>query len=155
MNRTFERVAAYCGLRLSYYTTAALLAAAFLILAFTEYRSASPLYILLVLAVLPSIMKSLLFSGKKKEKRENDLPFPLFCKKYHYDFIMYKSIRISYLLIFILFAAWHFACSRSGQLPAIVSSLPALLAAVSLLIRIFGVIGYRLYFRLFPLRAMH
>ena len=53
MNHTFSRVAAFCGLSLSYYITAALLAPAFVVLALTGYRSATPLYILLAMAVSP------------------------------------------------------------------------------------------------------
>lgn len=156
MNYTFGRVAAHCGLRLSYYITAALLFIVFVGLALTEnYRTASPLYILLVLAVLPSLLKAIFFSNPKKEKRENDLAFPLFCQKYHYDRIMYKSMNLAYLLLFLLFAAWHISYRLVENIPPVVSALPAALAALSLLIRVLGVIGYRLYFHLFPLRAMH
>ncbi|MBR2221601.1 MAG: hypothetical protein IJ972_01235, partial [Campylobacter sp.] len=81
MNYTFSRVASFCGLRLSYYSTATLLAAIFLVLALTGYRTATPLYILLSIAVLPSVFEAMLFS-KQTEKRENALAFPLFCKKY-------------------------------------------------------------------------
>lgn len=156
MNHTFQRVAAFCGLRLSYYITAALLAVAFVGLALTEnYRTASPLYILLTMAVMPAILKSMFFSAKKEEKRENALAFPLFCKKYHYDLAMYKSMNLAYLLLFILFAAWHISYSLVEAVPSVISSLPALIAALSLLTRILGSIGYRLYFHLFPLKAMH
>jgi len=153
MNYTFSRVAAFCGLRLSYYITAALLAASFLVLTFTEYRIASPLYILLCLAVLPSILKAMLFS--KETKRENELTFPLFCQKYHYNTAIYKAMNLSYFLILILFAAWHFSYTLGSDKPGIITQLPFLLAAASLLVRLLGVIGYRLYFHLFPLKAMH
>ena len=68
MNYTFHRVAAFCSLRLSYYSTIALLALSFLCLALTEYRTASPLYILLTFAVMPGLLKAMFFSGPKKEK---------------------------------------------------------------------------------------
>lgn len=155
MNYTFSRVAALCGLRLSYYITAALLALAFLGLAPTEYRSASPLYILLALAVLPSLLKAMLFSGKQNEKRENGLAFPLFCKKYRYDAVSYKSMNLACFLLFILLAAWHISYSRVTEIPGLVSALPALIAALSLLVRILASLGYRLYFHLCPLKAMH
>ena len=155
MKYTFQRVAAHCGLRLSYYSTAALLALIFLVLVFTEYRTASPLYILLSLAVLPSVCKTIFFSGQKESKRENSMAFPLFCQKYHYDPVMYRSMNLAYLLLFILFAAWHFSYSRNETAPAIITCLPALTACTSLLLRILGIIGYRLYFHLFPLKAMH
>ena len=165
MNYTFQRVAAFCGLRLSYYITAALLALAFLVLAFTNYRTATPLYILLTLAVLPSILRSLLSSGinpdtspsagkKKEEKRENGLAFPLFCEKYKYNLISYRAMNIAYLLLFLLFAAWHISYGSAETMPFLVTGLPALIATLCLLIRILGVLCYRLYFRFFPLRAM-
>jgi len=154
MNETFGRVAAHCGLRLSYYTISALVGLSFLILAFTDYRTPSPLYILLMLSVLPSVMKSLFFTDKKIKKRENELAFPLFQKKYHYDYINYKSMSIAYLLLFVLLAAWQISYINSN-VPALIRNLPAFLAAASLLIRILGIAGYRLYFYLFPLKAMH
>lgn len=154
MNYTFHRVASFCGLRLSYYLTAALLATAFFILVPTDYKTASPLYILLSLAVMPSIIKSIFFSTSQTEKRENDLSFPLFCKKYHYDFAMYKSMNIAYLLLFVLLAAWHISYSSGDGIPVLITLLPALIATISLFSRILGVVGYRLFFRFFPLKAM-
>ena len=153
MNYTFSRVASHCGLRLSYYITAALLAITFLVLVFTQYITASPLYILLCLAVLPSLLKSMLYS--KATKRENELTFPLFCQKYHYNTEMYKAMNLSYLLILILFVAWHLSYRPGTNLPELITRLPSLLASVSLLVRLLGVTGYRLYFHLFPLKAMH
>jgi len=153
MNYTFSRVAAHCGLRLSYYTTALLIAITFLVLVFTEYKTASPLYILLCLAVLPSLLKAILFS--KETKRENALTFPLFCQKYHYNTELYRAMNLSYFLILILLVAWRFSYTLSANSPELIAHLPELIAAVSLLVRLLGVIGYRLYFHLFPLKAMH
>jgi len=155
MNHTFGQVAAHCGLRLSYYITTALLCISFFILVITSYRTPTPLYILLVAAVAPSVIKALLTGNKKQQKRENAVAFPLFCKKYKYDAVLYQSMNISYLLLFILFAAWQISYSRSTSLPVLIYRLPVLLAAISLCIRILGTIGYLLYFRLFPLKAMH
>lgn len=154
MNYTFQRVAAHCGLRLSYYCTAIFLSAVFLVLCFTDYRSASPLYILLTLAVLPSVCKSIFFSGDNKEK-DSSLEFPLFCQKYHYNSNSYKATNLAYFLLFILFAAWHLSSCINQTLPAFVAMLPILTASSCLIIRILGTIGYRLYFHFFPLKAMH
>jgi len=153
MNHTFTRVASFCGLRLSYYITAGLIAISFLALAPTEYRTASPLYILLTMAVLPSVVKALFFSSAQKEKRENAIAFPLFCEKYDYSLVSSKTMNISYLLLFILLAAWMFSYSQSTA-PLLIRRLPALITGCSLIIRILGVIGYRLYFHLFPAKAM-
>ena len=70
MNHTFSRVAAFCGLRLSYYITAALLAPAFVVLALTGYRSATPLYILLAMAVSPSVIEAIFFSKRQSKERK-------------------------------------------------------------------------------------
>lgn len=152
MNFTFHRVAAGCGLRLSYYTTSALLALAFLGLVATDYRTPSPLYILFSSALLPSLIRSIFFSGQK-EKREN-LEFPLFCKKYHYEPVAHKSMNLAYLLLIILLAAWYISYHSNTTAPAFITSLPALIAAVGLLTRFLGTVGFRLYFRFFPLKAM-
>jgi len=154
MNNTFRKVASFCGLRLSYYTTAALLAITFLVLIPTAYISASPLYILLSLAILPSAVKAMFFSSEKYKKKEYALAYPLFCKKYHYTFITYQSMQISHLLLFVLFAAWHISYASQTDAPAFIQSLPLLLGSSSLLTRIFATVGYWLYFRLFPIRAM-
>ena len=154
MNNTFRKVASFCGLRVSYYTTAALLAIAFLCLIPTAYLTASPLYILLSLAVLPSVIKAMLFSSDKNKKREHSLAYPLFCKKFHYDYVSYRSMSISYLLLFILFGAWHISYASQAEMPALIRNLPLLLGSSSLLIRLLAVSGYWFYFRVFPLRAM-
>ncbi|MBP3610483.1 MAG: hypothetical protein J6J42_09130 [Lachnospiraceae bacterium] len=156
MNYTFQRVSSFCGLRLSYYTTAVLLAVIFLLLAATRYKTASPLYILLVLAVLPSLLQSMLFpdNQKKKEKRENELPFPLFCKKYHYNTRSYKAMNLAYFFIFLLFAAWYMSYSLATGIPYLVRLLPVICALLCLAVRMLGTLGYRLYFHLFPLKAM-
>ena len=157
MNYTFSRVAAFCGLRLSYYSTAALLTLIFLLLALTEYRTATPLYILLTMAVLPSIIEAMFFSSHK-EKREN-LEFPLFRKKYNYNQIKFSSMKIAYVLLFVLLAAWHISYINYTTNDTITSlfipKLPSVLAITALLLRILGTLGYRLYFRLFPVKAMH
>lgn len=153
MDYTFSRVAALCGLRLSYYITAALLGISFLLLVPTEFRTPSPLYILLALAVLPSLTKTLFYSSSQKEKRENTTAFPLFCKKYKYDFIRYKSMNISYFLLFVLLSAWIISYNQNTA-SAYVRYIPVLITCISLITRILGVTGYRLYFHLFPLRAM-
>ena len=70
MNHTFSRVAAFCGLRLSYYITAALLAITFIVLILTGYRSATPVYILLIMAVLPSVIEAVFFSKHNEKRRE-------------------------------------------------------------------------------------
>lgn len=153
MNYTFSRVAAFCGLRLSYYSTAALLTIIFLLLIPTEYQTPTPVYILFTMALLPSITEAMFFSNHK-EKRENP-EFPLFCKKYKYDQIKFSSMKIAYVLLFVLLGAWHISYTNHTIDLVLIPKLPAILAATALLIRILGTLGYRLYFQLFPVEAMH
>ena len=154
MNNTFFRVASLCGLRLSYYITAGLLTLTFLVLVPTNYRTASPLYILLMLAVLPSLMKALFFDKQTNTKNEVLSDYPLFCQKYRYNTVQYKSMNIAYPLIFILLAAWHISYFSLPDRQSFIMLIPSLIAGFSLLIRILGTLGYRLYFYLFPLKAM-
>ncbi len=153
MQHTFRQVAAFCGLRLSYYTTAALLAIVFFILLFTDYITATPLYILVAAVLLPGIIKSMFFADSKK--RRNDMAFPLFCKKYHYNFLSSRALNISCFLLFILFAAWHISYRFTEEIPFGVTQLPLWMTAASLLLRLVGTLSYYLYFRLFPWKAMH
>lgn len=154
MNHIFQRVAALCGLRLSYYVTAALLAGSFFFLVVTDYRTASPLYILLCLAVLPSLMDAIFFSNQKNKKREKQSSFPLFCQKYRYSEIRYNSMNLAYFLLFILLAAWHISYATTTDIPMYVTLLPSLTAILSLITRFLGMLGYRFYFRFFPFKAM-
>ena len=154
MNHTFFRVASLCGLRLSYYITAALIALTFLVLIPTNYRTVSPLYILLMLAVLPSLMKALFYS-KQPNKTDEALPdYPLFCRKYRYSTVQHKSMNIAYPLVFVLLGAWHISYDSLPDNHALITFIPGLIAGFSLLTRILGTIGYLLYFHLFPLKAM-
>lgn len=153
MNDTFRKVAAFCGLRLSYYTTAALLAVSFLTLVPTAYLTASPLYILLAMALLPSTVSALFFSSEQK-KREPAMAYPLFCKKYRYNYVFHRSLNIAYFLLFLLLAAWHISYASKDAVPVIIRVLPALIGSFSLLTRVLGILAYRAYFRFFPFRAM-
>lgn len=153
MNDTFRRVAAFCGLRLSYYTAAALLTITFLVLVPTAYLTASPLYILLALALLPSVVKAMFFSSEQK-KREPAMAYPLFCKKYRYNFVSHRSMNMAYLLLFVLLAAWRISYVSRTDIPSVIRTLPALIGSLSLLTRVLGILAYRAYFRFFPFRAM-
>lgn len=67
MNFLFRRVAAYRGLVLSGYIIALLLAAAYLGLILTDYKTPSPLYLLFFSSVLPYLIRTLL--EQKEEQR--------------------------------------------------------------------------------------
>lgn len=155
-NYIFRKVAALCGLRISLYITLALLTISFLALILTEYRTASPLYILVFGAILPEWIQMVIFQEptNKKEKRENKLPFPLFCQKYHYTIKRHKSTNLACIVLFFMLGAWHIAYRHNTSLPSLVASLPSLIAGINLITRLFTTIAYQIYFTYFPLKAM-
>lgn len=154
MNQLFRRVASFCGLRLSYYTTTVAVALAFFLLILTENRTVSPLYITLSALVMPGLIKAMLYpESSKKEKRENVSAFPLFCKKYHYNARVHTSMNLAYLLLFVMLFAWRISYLGSSHSEFIVN-LPVLTGCLSLLLRTVLTIGYQIYFRCFTLQAM-
>ena len=150
----FRQVAAMCGLRISYYIAAALLSLTVIILPLIGYRTATPIYILFTMALLPGLTHAMFFSSEKNEKRENGTPFPLFRKKYKYNPNRHKALNISHLLLFILLAAWRFSYAGTSGLSVYVTELPTGIAIISILSRILITAFYHLYFRFFPLKAM-
>lgn len=152
-NYIFGKVATLCGLRISLYITLVLLIISFLGLLFTGYRTASPLYILIFGAILPEWIQMVVFPESEK-KRENKLPFPLFCKKYRYTIKYHKSMNLSCFVLFLMLGAWHISYINSTSLPTIVTSLPTLIAIINLTTRLFTTIAYQIYFTYFPLKAM-
>lgn len=159
MNFLFRRVAAYRGLVLSGYIIALLLAAAYLGLILTDYKTPSPLYLLFFSSVLPYLIRTLLEQKEeqrrflKKEEQAQPL-FPLFCKKYKFSSLRLTAASISYLIIFILLAAWRFSYVQIPDCPGFISSIPVFIAITGLCTRILFTLGYRYYFTHFPLRAM-
>ncbi len=152
-NYIFGKVAALCGLRISLYITLVLLIISFLGLIFMGYRTASPFYILIFGAILPEWIQMVVFPESEK-KRENKLPFPLFCQKYHYTIKYHKSMNLSCFVLFLMLGAWHISYINSTSLPTIVTSLPALIAILNLATRLLTTIAYQIYFTYFPLKAM-
>ena len=153
-NRLFRRVASFCGLRVSYYVTETAVALAFFLLILTENRTVSPLYIILSALLLPGLLKAMLYPDTPKtQKRENGTAFPLFCKKYHYDTRTHTSMNLAYLLLFIMLLAWRISYINSSR-PEFIINLPVLIGCLSLFLRLAVTIGYQIYFRFFPLKAM-
>ena len=152
-NYIFRKVAALCGLRISLYITLVLLTISFLGLIFSGYRTTSPLYILIFGAILPEWIQMVVFPDSDK-KKEPKLPFPLFCKKYHYSLKRHKAMNLACLIVFIMLGAWHISYWNNTSLPAFVTALPSLIAIINLVTRLLITIAYHIYFTYFPLKAM-
>lgn len=107
MDFLFRRVAAYRGVVLSGYILSLLLAAAFLGLLLTDYKTPSPLYLLFLFSVLPYLLRTLMEQKKQraaqasvKKEETNASLFPLFCKKYKFSSLRLNAANLSYLIIF-------------------------------------------------------
>ena len=155
-NYIFRKVASLCGLRISLYVTLALLIISFLGLNLTGYRTASPLYISVFATILPEWIQMVVFSetDHKKKKREQTLPFPLFCKKYRYSIRYHKAMNLSSLIVFLMLTAWHISYQINATLPTIITILPLSIAIVNLTTRLLTNVIYHIYFTYFPLTAM-
>jgi len=150
-----SQVAAYCSLRISLFATAGILSLLFLYLALNGYRTGTPLYILLTCLLLPSLIHGAAFGqNNKKENRDHTLPLPLFRKKYQYSSTKHICANISYLIVILMFAAWHLSF-RGKDVPDFIASMPSVIAILSFFLRIAATVGYRLYFHFFPIKAMH
>ena len=152
----FQKVAALCGLRISLYITIVLLILSFLVLNFSGYRTASPFYIIIFAAILPEWIQMVVFPepDNKKEKRENKLPFPLFCKKYRYTIRYHKAMNLTNIILFLMLGAWHISYHNTNTLPTLVTIIPLSIAIINLLTRLLTNIIYQFYFTYFPLKAM-
>ena len=155
-NYIFRKVAALCGLRISLYITLVLLILSFLVLNFTGYRTASPFYIIVFATILPEWIQMVVFPepNNKKEKRENKLPFPLFCKKYRYTIRYHKAMNLTNIILFLMLGAWHISYHNTNTLPTLVTIIPLSIAIINLLTRLLTNIIYQFYFTYFPLKAM-
>ena len=155
-NYIFRKVAALCGLRISLYITLVLLILSFLVLNFTGYRTASPFYIIVFATILPEWIQMVVFPepDNKKEKRENKLPFPLFCKKYRYTIRYHKAMNLTNIILFLMLGAWHISYHNTNTLPTLVTIIPLSIAIINLLTRLLTNIIYQFYFTYFPLKAM-
>lgn len=155
-NYIFQKVATLCGLRISLYITITLLIVSFLVLNFSGYRTASPFYILVFAAILPEWIQMVVFpeSNNKKEKREPNLPFPLFRKKYRYTIRYHKAMNLAHIVLFLMLGAWHISYYNNNTLPTIVMIVPMSIAIINLITRLLTTIIYQIYFIYFPLKAM-
>lgn len=152
ITRELNRLASYRGLMLSYRIVQLLLIAIFLFLALTEQPSLSPLYIVLVLALLPLPLESVFRSRNKK--RGSTVSLPLLHQKYRYTAERHAAYRSSFLIGFLMLLAWRLNYILFPIGNDRIMLLPVLLGTLGLLLRIGVSLFYRIYFRLFPLHSM-
>lgn len=117
--------------------------------------TASPLYILLFLILLPNILSFAAKDyGEKSQSKLlqniiNEQPFLLgtLKKKYKYTKLHYTSNSISYLISIILIGLWQYSFNTQYYLPDYIKYIPAITIASGLAVRLVGIVFYQLKFR--------
>lgn len=160
MNLCLYRIASFRGLQLSCYHIAIMLVMSFTALLFTESKTVSPIYILLVLGLLPSLVESVAKSRQARREQQNNkrenstVPFPLLIQKYHYSDNRQTALNFTYIIVLLLIAAWRFNYLLFPVSTQWICDLPVYCIAGSLVSRIVISIGYNMYFRFFPIQSM-
>lgn len=112
----------------------------------------SPLYILLFLNILPPILSLAANDYSKKSQNKvllsivRDEPFLLktLKAKYKYTKLRYFTNSASYLVSLFLIGLWQYNYSQQYYLPNYLKSVPITLLASSFMIRLLGILFYRL-----------
>lgn len=111
----------------------------------------SPLYILLLLNILPPILSAAIIDYSKKSQNKTilsivkDDPFLLSSIKFKYKYtkLRYFTNSTSYLISLFLISLWQYNYSQQYYLPDYLKSIPITLIASSLVIRLLGMFYYR------------
>lgn len=112
---------------------------------------ASPLYILLMLNLLPSIL-SYIFKDCAMKYRNRLFKFitedPAFYlrilkKKYHYSHLNHVTNSLSFLIALVLLIYWQYYCSTLQTINLFIIYQPALIVIINVLLRFFCIIFYR------------
>lgn len=145
------RVASFCGLRLSVFSGALLLFVFAFLLVITGNRSASPMYILVAIAVFPYLLRITFFKNKETE---GSLPLPLFRQKHKYTAEKNTTMNLAFFLLVFLLTVWQYSYSKNTGAPPWVTFVPLAILVAVLLCRILATVIYRIYFHFSVLRTM-
>jgi len=151
MKKEIRAVSNYRALIISKYYLTALLGITSLYLGFLRYAM-SPLYILLLLNILPPVLV-IAFNdyGKKYNVKVllsiiKDAPFQLrnLKMKYRYSKLHYVTNSASYLFALILIGLWQYNYNTSANINTGLLKLPIIILTTAFSIRLLGVIFYQI-----------
>ena len=150
MKREIRMIANHRALMVSRYFFSILLGIASLYLGFKRYP-VSPLYILLFLNILPSILKYAIQDYSQKYRNRlviaisTEEPFKLenLRTKYKYSKQVYISNSISYLIAIFLICLWQINYNNTG-IDSAISILPISILSLGLMLRFLSVLLYRI-----------
>jgi hypothetical protein len=151
MKNEIRAIAGYKALLISKFFICLCLALSAYYVGYIGYAS-SPVYILLVYFVLPSILSYAFkdYSGKLDHKflKEitNNPPFLLnsLKRKYHYTRVNYVTNNISFFFILFLICLWLSSMYKIDNISVFTLSIPKFMLIVGILLRILGNIFYLL-----------
>lgn len=112
----------------------------------------SPVYILLMLNLLPSILSYIFKDCAKKYKKpffQYIIEDPVFNlrilkKKYHYSRLGYITNSLSFIIALILLIFWQYYCNTLQTLNLFIIYQPTLIIITNVLIRFFCIFLYRI-----------
>lgn len=112
---------------------------------------ASPIYILLMLNLLPSILSYLFKDCAKKYKNRffnfitEDAAFYLriLKKKYHYSRLDHVTNSLSFIITLVLLIFWQYYCNTLQTINLFIIYQPSLIIIINILIRFLSIIIYR------------
>lgn len=153
MKREVRSIASYRALIFGKYFLTILLGALSLYLGLKRYPM-SPLYILIILSILPPILVYALKDYSKKSSipiltaivHEPEYKLTHLRDKYHYSRISYIANSISYLFALLLICLWQYNYNQTMQSHPILLLLPVIILVTGVISRFFIYIFY--YFKL-------
>ena len=154
MKKEIRAVSNYRALIISKCYLTSVLGIASLYLGFLRYAM-SPLYILLLLNILPPILVIAFHDYGKKYKVKvllsitKDTPFQLSSlkKKYKYSKLSYVTNSVSYLFALILISLWQFNYNTSVNINTGLIKLPVIILITGVSLRFLGSLFYKIKIR--------
>ncbi|MHB8132416.1 MAG: hypothetical protein ACYDEX_25975 [Mobilitalea sp.] len=151
MKKEIRAVSNYRALIISKYYLTSVLGITSLYLGFLRYAM-SPLYILLLLNILPPILVlAFLDYGEKYNVKvllsiTKDSPFQLrnLKTKYNYSKLRYVTNSVSFLFALILIGLWQFNYNTSVNINTGLLKLPIIILTTCISIRFLGAIFYQI-----------
>lgn len=155
MDRTLSRIASFISLKLTNLIQAICLGVLQALFAFKGYHNFSPLYLIVVLFLLPFCLS--MFLGRRDDYRrgleaqEAQMPFPELRKKHNYTILNFRGQSYTFLITVLLHAIWNFNTTASS-LPdyPLALAAPMLMLIIYVAVRVFSWLIMIIIYKYFP-----
>ncbi len=151
MKKEIRAIASYQALMISRWFLSSALLITTLYLGILRFP-VTPLYILLFLNTLPAIISYAVIDYSRKSqnillqniRKDDSFLLGTIKKKYNYTKLRYTSNSVSYLVAIVFIGLWQYNYSSYYYIPRYLKSLPFFILAVSLMVRLTGILFYQL-----------